>query len=165
MADQKQNIEAIVHPVELDELLVMQERGWRIQKIGWFIILAIMLAGLMGVFGSGWISKRSPAIGNIRATYEGFFRYETEMKILIESGVHINSISLPQRYVREFRTLRFEPLPFNNHTEEGDIVFNFLPADNRIVNIYLIPKKYGAIDGTLKINLEHTLPLHHYIYP
>lgn len=165
MANHEQSIEKIKHDMELDERPLLHEKAWSIRKVGWGVILFIMLAGLMGAFGSGWLSKRSPSVGSIKAQYERFFRYETEMKILIESGVHISSISLPQKYIKEFRTLRFEPMPFNNHTEEGNVVFNFLPDNNRIVSIYLIPKKYGAINGNLKVNLEYSLPLRHFIYP
>jgi hypothetical protein len=165
MSQRNPNIEVINHDIELDEQLPLQEKGWAVQKVGLAVIFTIMFAGLIGVFGSGWVSKRHPSIGNVKANYEGFFRYETEMKILVESGMHVSSIALPQHYIKEFRTLRFEPEPFNNHTEEGEVVFNFLPDNNRIITLYLIPKTYGSVKGALKINQEYSLPLRHFIFP
>lgn len=165
MPQQKHSIEEVKHNLELNEHLSLHKKGWVIQTIGWIIIITIMVAGALGVFGGGILSKQRPSSGYIETEFERFFRYESEMKILIESGEHISNISLPQQYISSFRIVRFEPQPINNNTSGSDVVFNFLPANNRLVTIYLVPKAYGNISGTMKVNGTNNIVLHHFIYP
>ncbi len=136
-----------------------------IQRVGWIIIIAGMIAGGLGVFGGGWVSKQSSSTGNIKAAYERFFRYETEMKVLVESSDHISSISFSQQYLKDFRIVRFVPEFDNNNTTENEVRYNFLAGQNRIVSVYLIPKHYGAIVGTMKVNENVNFNLNHFIYP
>lgn len=151
--------------MEINEELEMHEKGWIIQRVGWVILLLIMAAGALGLFGEGWLSDQTPSNGDVKVEYQRFYRYESEMKILIESRRHISTVSLPQQYIKDFRLLRFEPEPENNTTNNGEVTFNFLPAQNQVVTVYIIPKTYGSIEGTLKVNGTINFNLHHFIYP
>ena len=125
-----------------------------------------MLVGILGVFGEGPISNREASSGNIKATYERYFRYEAEMKILIESSSdHISSISFPQHYLKNFKLIRFVPEPQQNVTSSTDVIYQYLPSHNRIVTIYLTPKNLGSQEANMKINGVHSILLHHFIYP
>lgn len=165
MQRQKHKVEVLNPELEIDEQLHLQEKGWVIQRVGWIIIILVMIAGGLGVFGGGLLSKKSSSSGSIKAEYERFFRYETEMKVLIESSNHISSISFSQQYLKDFRIVRFVPEFDNNNTTENEIRYNFLPGQNRIVTVYLIPKHYGAIGGTMKVNDNNKFNLNHFIYP
>src|SRR5687768_8105632 len=82
MAISKQNkIERVKHTMELDDKIDLQIRGWKVQRIGWVVILALMLAAALGVFGEGVISKKQVDLGNAQVTYDRFFRYEAQMKL------------------------------------------------------------------------------------
>lgn len=165
MQRQKHKVEVLNSELKIDEQLHLQEKGWVIQRVGWIIIIAVMIAGGLGAFGDGWVSKQSSSTGNIKAEYERFFRYETEMKVLVESSNHISSISFSQQYLKDFRIVRFVPEFDNNNTTENEVRYNFLPGQNRIVSVYLIPKNYGAIAGTMKVNDTNNITLNHFIYP
>jgi hypothetical protein len=78
---------------------------------------------------------------------------------------HISTISLPQKYLKDFRVIRFVPEPVNSNTTIDDIKYNFPPAENHIVSIYLMPKTTGSINGLMKVNTSNQIPLHHFIYP
>jgi hypothetical protein len=165
MPRQKHSIEMVKTTLQLDERLDLHEKGWVIQRVGWVIIFAIMLAGLLGLFGEGLFSQKTVSNGGTKVEYERFFRYETEMKIKFESGTHIRTISFPQEYLKDFRIVRFEPEPFSNNTSHNEVIYNFLPEQNLIVSIYLIPKSYGFISGTWKVNGTSNFNLNHFIYP
>jgi hypothetical protein len=124
-----------------------------------------MVAGLLGLFGGGVLSKQTVKSQQITAEYERFFRYETEMKVVLKSNEHIGSVSLPQQYIQHFRLVHFEPQPENNHSSGNDIVYNFLPENNRIVTIYMIPKDFGTIEGEMRINGADNIQLDHFIFP
>lgn len=165
MPRQKHSVEVVKTTLQIDERLDLHEKGWVIQRVGWVIIFAIMAAGLLGLFGEGAFSQKTVSNGTTKVEYERFFRYETEMMIRIESGTHISTISFPQEYLKDFRIVRFEPEPFSNTTSQHEVVYNFLPGQNLMVSIYLIPKTYGAISGTAKVNGTSNFNLNHFIFP
>lgn len=165
MPRQKHTIEEVKTTLQLDERLDLHEKGWVIQRVGWVIIFAIMAAGLLGLFGEGAFSQKTVYNGATKVEYERFFRYETEMKIKIESPAHISSISIPQEYLKDFEIVRFEPEPFSNNTSQHEVIYNFLPGQNLILSIYLIPKAYGAIHGVMKVNGTSNFNLNHFIFP
>ena len=166
MAVKKSAVERVKPTVEIDESLPLHEKGWVVQRVGWVIIIAIIIAGILGLFGEGVLSKKKPVSGNITATYESFYRYDAEMKIVIESSSdHISQISFPQQYLKNFEILRFIPEPDNNVTSAGEVIYNYLPAQNRVVSIYLTPTNKGSIKGDMKVNGMNTFSLHHFIYP
>jgi hypothetical protein len=165
MPRQRNTVEIVEPEFEIDEQLELQEKGWVIQRVGWIMIIAVMIAGALGLFGNGWISNQTSSSGNVKAEFERFFRYETEMKVLVESSDHISSISFPQKYLKDFRIIHFVPEPFNNNTTGNEVRYNFLKGQNKIVSVYLVPKSYGSIDGSLKVNETIVLNLDHFIFP
>jgi hypothetical protein len=166
MPAKKSAVERVKATLEIDEAIHLHERGWIIQRVGWVCIIGIMVAGILGVFGEGPFSNMKAASGNIKATYERFFRYEAEMKINVESSSdHISNISFPQHYLKYFKVIRFVPEPEQNITSPTDVIYRFMPSQNRVVTIYLTPKQRGTIEGEMKINGTDRFLLHHFIYP
>jgi hypothetical protein len=165
MGKNKQSVEIVAPCLEIDEHLELQKKGWAIQKFGWFFIISIMVAGGLGLFGDGVLSSHSLNSGNSSINYQRFYRYETEMKILVESKDHIASISFPDEYLKKFRIVRFVPEPTNNNTIHRSIKYNFLPAENHIVSVYVIAKDYGSAAGVMKINEKETFTINQFIYP
>lgn len=161
----RQSVEVVEPCLEIDEDLDLQERGWILQRVGWVFILSVMLAGGLGLFGEGILSKRTATSGNTKVEFEHFFRYDVEMKVLVQSSDHIASISFPQQYLKNLSIVRFVPQPVNNNTLNNTIRFNFLPADNHMVSIYLTPTDYGKISGTMIVNGTNNIKLDHFIYP
>lgn len=165
MQKTKHTVEVIEPCLEIEEHLHQAERGWIIQKIGWIFILGVVLAGGLGVFGEGLVSSKSVSSGSSRAEFERFFRHEVEMKVLVESASHIASISFPAQYLKKFKMVRIIPEEASNTTANNEVTFNFTPGDNKIVNIYVTPKDYGSVSGTMRINDRDTFNLNHFIYP
>jgi len=165
MQRQQPTAEVIKPDLQIDEQLLLSEKGWVVQRVGWFFVIAVMIAGLLGAFGNGLLSKKNVSSGNVKAEYERFYRYETEMKVLVESSDHIASLSFPQQYLKNFRIIHFVPEPLNNSTANNEVTYNFLPSDNHVVSVYIISETYGPIGGTMKVNGTDNINLNHFIYP
>lgn len=165
MEKTKNTVEVIDPCLEIDEQLELQQKGWAFQKFGWFFILSVMIAGVLGLFGDGVLSGRTLTEGTSSISFQRFFRYETEMKILIQSQSHIASISFPEQYLKKFRIVRFVPEPINNNTIHNSVRYNFLPAENHLVTVYVIAKDFGTVDGVMRINEKENFTLKQFIYP
>lgn len=46
-----------VQGLQIDENLAHQRREWRIERVGWVVMAALLLAGLLGLFGNGPLSR------------------------------------------------------------------------------------------------------------
>ena len=165
MEKRKHTVEVIAPCLEIDEHLVLQERGWALQRFGWLFIIGVMIAGGLGLFGEGVLSSRTLKDGNSSIAYERFLRYETEMKIVVQSKDHIASISFPEQYLKKFRIVRIVPEAVNNNTIHNSVKYNFLPAENHLITVYLVPKDYGTIAGVMKINEKENFAVNQFIYP
>ncbi len=165
MARSKHTVEVAKVDLDINEELSLHEKGWIIQRIGWGFILVVIIAGALGVFGSGSLVLELRIRGMQRWNTRRYFRYETEMRILVTSEDHISSLSMGQEYLKDFRMLRIIPEPSNNTTSNNEVVYNFLPGQNKIVSVYLVPKEYGRIKGVMKINAHDSFQLNHLIYP
>src|SRR6476619_1410420 len=137
MPARKQKIETVKPNLEIDEELRLHEKGWIIQKVGQVIVVLVIIAGDLGVFGEGLLSNTTPHNGTVKVEYERFFRYQTEMKIVVKSKEHISTISFPQAYLKKFKLIRFMPEPESNSTKGKETVYSFLPEENHTLSIYL----------------------------
>lgn len=165
MAKSKHAVETTETSLTIEEHLKWQERGWMVQRFGWVLIFLIPVLGLLGLFGDGLLSDQKIVSGPLTTEYEKFARYEKEMTFVMKSAEpHIASIALPQAYLKNFKIVRIIPEPEGNTSVNGQVVYRFNPAANKIVTLYASPKQTGSISGTLTVN-NHSIPLHHFIYP
>ena len=47
-------------PVQED--MTMQQRVWRFERVGWYLLVVIVLLGLAGVFGNGPLRDRKSVV-------------------------------------------------------------------------------------------------------
>ena len=76
MPEQKQN-----DRLQINEDIEFQKKEWNWARLGWVLMLIIALAGLLGLFGQGPLSKSTARAGGIEVEYERcaqFLRDSTE---------------------------------------------------------------------------------------
>jgi hypothetical protein len=167
MAAQKHTVEVIKTDLEIEEHLELHERGWRTQRVGWFIILALVVLAGLGIFGQGIASKRTVTREGTKVEYERFFRHEAPMKLRVElSNTAGNQpvISFPGQYLKYFKIESIVPESKEVKIEGGQVHYLFDATPPLQVVFYLIPQQIGNIEGTLQTN-NHSIPLTHFIYP
>ncbi len=74
--------------VDIGEDLEFQQRSWKVQRIGWIVMLLIVIAALLGLFGRGPLS--SAHVGEsgaaLSADYERFVRLEAPQQLTLYVG-------------------------------------------------------------------------------
>jgi hypothetical protein len=158
--------ETVTHALDLEEKDELHRKGWQVQPFGKALLLAMMVAGLLGVFGQGWLSKKTAAQANARISYEQFGRYDGKLKMEVSmTGVTGKSaVSFPLSYITHFEIEQVVPQPERTFIREGQMWFVFEASQNLQASYYLRPHKTGSIRGTIYVN-EQNIPIHHYIYP
>lgn len=71
------------HPVQED--MPMQQRVWRFERVGWYVLVAIVLLALAGLFGNGPLSDAEVVSqdGRVRVEYQRLSRSGTTDSIFI----------------------------------------------------------------------------------
>jgi hypothetical protein len=167
MAVSKQNsVERVKHTMELDDKIDMHKKGWKIQRVGWVVILALMFAAALGVFGEGVASKRQVDLGNAQVKYDRFFRYEAEMMLqfMIREGSDSALISFSQDYLKGFRIEQIVPGPKENYMHSGKVYYVFKGSAPMKIVFYMVPEQAGSVNGEVGVN-DARFNLSQFIYP
>jgi hypothetical protein len=153
--------------MEIDESLDLHIRAWKIQPIAWSVIGLFVLAGTLGLFGTGVLSKTSKQQGQVVIKYERFFRFGTPMKLEIrdESGIPETEVTFPSAYLSRFSVLSIVPQPDETEISGGQITYSFNSGTpGRQVFFYLEPQQPGTSEGAVRVNKEQ-IYLSQFIYP
>jgi len=72
--------------LDIDADMAFQRRSWIVQRIGWILMLALVLAAVLGVLGSGPLSHATTAIpGQLRVEYQRFTRYDDPETLVVRA--------------------------------------------------------------------------------
>lgn len=159
-------IEQINHPLDLNEDIRLHQKGWMVQPIGKVLILSFMIAGLLGMFGDGWLSQQNILQGRTQLQYERYFRQDAEMKMQVsQAGVTGRSaISFPLAYINQLQVTQVIPEPEQTFIRDGQMWYVFQAEQNLVVTFLIRPKTRGGLPGSVYVN-EENIPVHHFIFP
>jgi hypothetical protein len=149
----------------IDDEISLHRKGWVIQRIGWILMFAFLIAAILGLFGEGPLSSKKIQAGNISVEYERFCRYEHGMEIRLQSaGENISKVSIPQTYLKSFRLGTIVPEPEKQIATAGSIQYQFEGSQNNIVSFYLSPIERKTVEGMFQVN-DHPVTIKQTIYP
>ncbi|WP_247267538.1 hypothetical protein [Pseudomonas sp. YL2] len=110
------------HPIHED--MTYQLKVWRFERVGWYVLVLVVLMGLMGVFSRGLLSSRDVRSedGKVRVEYEMFHRNGStnSMKITLNSAPDSQAeLELAGQLLEGFsiETLQPEPLRSRSSTQ------------------------------------------------
>jgi hypothetical protein len=123
----EKQVEHVFTGMEIDESLDFHIRSWKIQPFAWSVIGLFVLAGVLGLFGSGILSKVSKDQGGAGIRYERFFRFGTPMKIEFrdDTGLPETEITFPTSYLSRFSVQSIVPAPSRTEISEGLVKYSF----------------------------------------
>jgi hypothetical protein len=154
-----------VNKLPIEDDISLHKKGWIVQRVGWALMFAFIVAALMGLFGEGPMSGKKIKVGSINVEYERFCRYEHGMQIRLESaGENINTVSIPQTYLKSFRVSEIVPEPAKQVATAGYIQYQYDGSENNIINFFLTPVQRKNVEGIFQVN-QHPFTIKQTIYP
>jgi hypothetical protein len=155
--------------------LAYQQRTWRVQRVSWVVMLGILAAAALGVFGSGALStatEGSKADG-LWVEYDRFVRRQAPSELIVHldrkqiTGEQVHVV-LRGGYPRSMQVESVLPQPsgggpsadgavlrfdVNGHTGQLQIVFHFKLAT------------LGPVRGEVGVQGGPTVKITHWVYP
>jgi hypothetical protein len=161
---------------EIDEDMEFERRSWRWQRVGWAVILLILLSALLGLFGTGWLDSAvagQPG-SQLWVEYDRFGRLQAEttrLQIHLGPGTGASGkvrIWLNHEYMESVRVTSLTPQP--ESVEDGPdrftYVFNVPDASQPTLVIFrLEPDKMGRVTGVVGLEGGASLSFKQFIYP
>jgi hypothetical protein len=128
------------------------EKEWTVLRVGWLLLTLFVLAGLLGLFGGGPLSRKTTETRIGRIEYERFLRHSTSSTIIFESDQPLkdSSLYINREYLRNIKIDQIEPRPESSGMVGSRIRFKF-PTNNSRQIIFHISPFEGSGTHTLEI--------------
>ena len=116
--------------LQLDQDPVFQQREWRVQRVGWWVLVIFVAAAAAGAFGHGPLSRvRAATPGDaVVVEYERFVRSGAAMRLEIHrqsSTAGRLELRLDRSYADRLRIERITPEPESIDVGAADVVMTF----------------------------------------
>jgi hypothetical protein len=159
-------MEKLKPQAEIEDEISLHEKGWIVQRVGWIILLTLLTAASLGLFGTGMLSTKKVTKGGASVKFERFARFEspTILEIHTQSNTRKVEILLPLSYFSSMELEKIHPDPSAQRVENGAVVYLFSAGDEVVIKFRLTPQSTGKISTVVEINQE-VFPVDHFIYP
>ena len=152
-----------------------ERHWWRIQRIIWSILVLVLLAGVVGLFGHGPLSEATvhPPGSQVQVHYDRLARRETPslLKLTLEKAVvasgevriHLNRALLDQM---ELKQIVPPPLSTEPLSDGARFIFQTDPTrDSAILCFIENPTVPGFVDGVITIEGAEPVHIRQFVYP
>jgi hypothetical protein len=152
-----------------------QQMEWRIQRIGWLVWAMLLLAALLGLTGSGWLSEAEVTSedGAITVRYDRFLHYHkpTQLQIGIKSSDDADGrwqLKIARSLLDRLQISRIEPEPDRREIAHDGNVYTFLhsagaPAGTIVFHVEY--ERYGTAQGTISLTGSRPVELNQFVFP
>lgn len=154
------------HTLGLHENMVWTERSWKIQRLGWGLLVTYILMAALGVFGTGMASKKNIESDGYSVKYERFGRFEMPLEFRIQAPA-VNGrvvVTVPQEFTGHYGIESITPEPETQSFRGGQIVLEFSADSPSLVVIQVEAEKPGLHSTTLSVN-DKKFTISQFIYP
>lgn len=161
--------------LEIDQDMDFQRRAWLVQRIGWVVMALIVLAALLGLFGTGPFSHTTAGAidGPLRLEYSRFSRYKSPSMLRIHFApglVRENQVRLwfSQPYLEALEIEHITPEPSAVEISGDRLIYTFEVADvgqSNVVTYYAQSDKIGSVMGQIGVVDGPALTFNQLFYP
>lgn len=148
---------------DLHQQMNIQHATWRIQRIGWWVMLAFSLAGLAGLLGDGPLLVATAQSGEAEVKYNLVLRRQSDAHInfAIPSQRGRAVLTLPASYLEAVELDGIQPEPVVAFSGPDGQTFIFSsPQPRAQVTLKIRPRKIGPLKFAPAVN-GLALPTHY----
>ena len=160
------------HPeLQLDQDFRQQKIEWRIQRVAWPLLAALLVAIMLGLLGQGPLSKAQAGSADAGLTldYHRFMRRLSPETLELQvqgtsdrvrlriDGAYLDAVDMERSFP--------EPQEVRSGRDETTMVFQAEPGQPVVVRLEVKPKDMGTIDGWMAVDDRPRQPFSHFVYP
>jgi hypothetical protein len=162
-----------VGDLERERDLLFQHREWTIQRGGWLVMMAIIIAALIGLLGGGPLSSATAEAGPLQLQFSRFERRHapTELEVtLTSSAVSQDQVEvwISTDYLAGAEITSIVPEPEEVSETEDQLVYRFSIDDQTQTPTILFALEYddpGLTTGRMGVTDGPELTFWQFVYP
>lgn len=158
------------YPVRED--MRLQLHMWRLERVGWWLLILLVILSLLGLFSGGVLSKARAqnAEGDVAVEYQRFERRgaQSALSLQIKAGGDGRAVvELDGDFLDGFRVEHIHPLPLESHSHGNGVRWVFRPDAEGIARVHLTlrPEGLGFVRNTLATPGSAPMRFSQFIYP
>lgn len=144
--------EQIDHSLELEESLHVHAAERVAQRVAGLLIVVIVAAALLGLFGDGRLAKATVEGESTTLRYDWILRSSKETVLEFDIAPGDAHVSIPIAYFNDFKLDRVVPEPVDTQIAHGDARFIFTTTSTATLRFHFIPSRAGASKTRLQVN-------------
>ncbi|HYF51231.1 MAG TPA: hypothetical protein VEJ63_17585 [Planctomycetota bacterium] len=157
----------------VDEQLQFYRRLHWAQRIGRGLMALIVIAAIIGVFGTGPISyARAGSAGAISAEYERFARRQAPMEVVYHVNAKAHSgetidLHMPQNTLEHIDITSMVPAPDRERNHGSEVIYSFAkPADGELtIRVRYEFEGFGRVPFRLSLPSGEAVEFTTFVYP
>lgn len=156
---------------DIDEHYESQVRTWRVQRVGWCVLAALVVATVLGGLGPGVFSKVSELdSAGLRVQYDRFVRYEAPAVMQIElppTAADERDFLIAASWLRGVHLQTVQPEPLRVQSEGAQVRYTIgarrgAPAQ---ISLHFEPDAPGSLHGSVGLEGSTPAPISQFVYP
>jgi hypothetical protein len=153
--------------MDIDTDVKFQRRVWTVQRIGWSVIAAVIVAALIGLFGTGPVSRASAQAPGLQLEYDRFGRLQRPMKLrcLVSETKPETQIALSREYLDSVHVVEITPPPVRAEAAGAWLVYRFAGPAPMAVTFNVKAEEFGNLTGAVRIPDGEAVSFRQFIYP
>lgn len=161
-----------VGDLEIDQDMPFQERMWRAQRVGWAIMALLLVAALLGAFGTGLLSRATAESGPLQVQYDRFVRFESpaQLEVRVAPGAAGDDVrvTLSHEYLRHLLVEHITPQPEQVLDGGGRLTYVFALAgagEPAEITFHLRPERPGLLHAQVGLTDGQPTSFTQFVYP
>lgn len=161
--------------LEISEDMEFQRRTWAVERIGWIVLAALLLAAMLGLFGNGAFSSGTAISddGSVSVEFDRFWRLQspTDLRVSVR-GTADDAMRarlwLSSRYLDAIDVSRATPQPESVEAGLDRITYEFALAEPNqpfVVTFRIEPQRPWRARGTVGVEGGGEASFNQFIYP
>jgi hypothetical protein len=161
--------------LEINQDMDFQRRCWKVQRIGWTIMVLLILGGLFGLFGRGPFSRTLTSDPSIPLSleYERFGRYQSRLTLSLHVSPGASEdgkvrLWFSQDFLSRVQIQGITPHPDGTELSSSGTTYIFTlaePNQGGDVIVHGEAQAIGLLSGKVGLSESRSIPFTQWIYP
>jgi hypothetical protein len=161
--------------LEIAEDLKFEKRQWTVERIGLLVMVAFIVAAILGAFGKGVFSKKiiEAADNSLSMEFDRFARLDaqTDLKLQVANKGSADPelrLWLDREYMSGFEVKEIYPEPERMDLNAGRTTFVYRVSKQDgplLIHLILEPNEVGFFDGLAGLEGGDPISFRQFVYP
>jgi hypothetical protein len=147
-----------------------EARWWMVEKASWAVMLALLIAGVIGLFGRGPLAQHSVSAGTTEIRYERVLRYKTPTVITVNTTAAAAGgdlhVFVNRALLSRVQLERIVPQPIATFPRSDGALFLFRPSGpSAEITLVEQPGQVGVVRGAIAVEGGPAAMLRQFVVP